>query len=87
MPRYYFDVIHGDYDRDDLGMELPHHLAAQSMAARFLGQLLMADGASVWEQPELRLEVRQDGIVIFSLCLYPTLSPAIHAEMRLAKLQ
>ena len=68
MPRYFFNVIDGYSDLDELGTELPDIYTAQAQAIRLSGEVLRDMGAKFWNGTQWRLEVADDaGRVLFKL--------------------
>jgi hypothetical protein len=68
MSRFFFNVFNGSHanDSDDVGQELPDQEAAQSVAARYAGDLLRDQDCDLSPGTDLRLEVRTES----STCIY-----------------
>lgn len=79
MKRFYFDVDDGFASRDDEGTELPSLNGVRLESVKMLGQLLCDRSASFWNDPELRLTVRDDAdLILMRLTVFGTIAPAMH---------
>ena len=78
MSRYFFDIEDGRSSRDDEGTNLPNLQGVRGQAVQMLGQVLRDRSASFWDDPELRLTVRDDGdLILMRLTVFGTLAPAM----------
>ena len=77
MTRYFFDLEDGKTSRDEEGTELDDRQGALLEAVKLLGQELCDRGASFWENPDLKLTVRDDtDLTLMRLTVFGTLAPA-----------
>jgi hypothetical protein len=79
MDRFFFDIEDGGSSRDNEGTELPDLRGARDSAHQMLGQELCDRGGSFWEDPELRLTVRDaNDLILMRLTVFGTMAPAMH---------
>ena len=79
MDRFFFDIEDGATTRDNEGTELPNLHGVRDSALQLLGQELRDRGASFWDDPELRLTVRNtDHLILMRLTVFGTMAPAMH---------
>ena len=77
MNRYFFDIEDGRASRDREGTELTSQQQVRLEAVKLLGQVLRERSASFWDDPELRLTVRDDtDLILMRLTVFGTLAPA-----------
>lgn len=60
MGRYFFDIEETQTGRDEEGSSVADAHELRSMAVELLGQILQDKGESFWENPDLRLRVRDE---------------------------
>ena len=78
MNRYFFDIEDGRSSRDTEGTALPNQKGVRLAAVSRLGQELCERSGSFWDDPELRLTVRDDNdLILMRLSVYGTLAPAL----------
>lgn len=78
MPRYFFHVQDGQYDRDIQGTVLEDLEAARREAVRFAGALLAEHHEKFWDVGEWSLQVADDeGMTLFQLTFFVTESAVI----------
>lgn len=77
MNRYYFDIENGRSLRDEEGTELANQKGVRLAAVKLLGQVLCDSSGSFWDDPELKLTVRDDAdLILMRLTVFGTLAPA-----------
>jgi hypothetical protein len=76
MNRYFFDIENGQSLRDKDGTELADQKQVRLAAVKLLGEELRDRSASFWEDPELRLTVRDDtDLILMRITVFGTLAP------------
>lgn len=60
MPRYHFNSVDGQVDRDADGMVLPDVRAARLEAVRYAGELLRDDPDRLWQSGQWSIDVTND---------------------------
>lgn len=78
MERFYFDLENGESIQDTEGTELTSHRGACHESLQLLGQTLRDKGGAFWNDPELRLTVRDSNdLVLMRLTVFGTMAPAL----------
>lgn len=81
MPRYFFHILDGTNDIDEMGHDMPDDAAARREAVRYCGSLLIDDPDLLLRDKDLRVHVANDvGALRFSivmLALDPDLSRGV----------
>lgn len=76
MRRYFFDLDDGGA-RDEEGTQLTDMRAVRAASVEMYGQALRDKSASFWDDPELKLTVRDDGdLILLRLTVFGTTAPA-----------
>lgn len=82
MPRYFFNIMDGNTERDDEGTELPDIYTAQDQAVRMSGELLRDMGAKFWNGTEWKLDVLDErGEILFTLRFSAEEGPALKKDL------
>ena len=77
MPRYFFDLDDGGESRDEQGTQLGSMRAVRAASVEMFGQAIRDKSASFWDDPELKLTVRDDGdLILLRLTVFGTKAPA-----------
>ena len=78
MNRFFFDIENGGSLRDSDGTELPDLHGVRDSALQLLGQELRDRGASFWDDPALRLTVRDSNdLILMRITVFGTTAPAM----------
>ena len=81
MPRYHFNVLDGERERDADGIDLSSWRKARLGAIRYAGEVLRDDPKRIAENKEWHMEVTDDtGLVLFSLDFSVMAEPALQAQ-------
>lgn len=76
MKRYFFDFDDGAL-RDGEGTQLSNMRAVRAATVEMFGQALRDKSASFWDDPELKLTVRDDDdLILLRLTVFGTTAPA-----------
>ena len=80
MPLYFFDVMDGLYEPDDIGVELQNPREASSEATRLAGELLVDDPLK-WGSQEWSVQVRDEtGFTLFRLTVSTRYSAVVNGK-------
>jgi hypothetical protein len=77
MDRFYFDVEDGKSERDEEGTELSGLAEVRHASVKLLGEELCERDRSFWDDPELKITVRDDNdLILLRLTVFGTTAPA-----------